>query len=217
MGDKLWKQTERSIARRLGGQRVGNRGRTGPDVLTPWACIEVKTRRRLPTWLKEAVHQAVAGAVGRLPLVVLHQAGTRHDQDLVVLRLQDFEDWYGPLDRGELGNASDALGEEHTLTGDKGETTMDARDRDPKDLVEELEASRQAQIARALAFAREWEKQKQAQIASIVASLEDEDGWRRALAERARAIEELKEARLAELKDRILILIRDETTEGTGG
>ena len=117
MADKLWKATERSIARRLGGQRTGPTGHTGPDVLTPWACIEVKTRRRLPTWLKEAVHQAVAGAWGdRLPLVVLHEKGQRHDGDLVVLRLRDFEDWYGPLDRGELGNASDAPGDGHSLT-----------------------------------------------------------------------------------------------------
>jgi len=121
MADRLWKKCERAIARRLGGQRVGPTGRGGPDVVTDWCSVEVKTRKTLPAWLKEAVHQAVAGAWGdRLPLVVLHQKGQRHDGDLVVLRLRDFEDWYGPLDRGELGNASDAPSDEHSLTLNSG-------------------------------------------------------------------------------------------------
>jgi hypothetical protein len=112
MGDRLWKATERAIAKRLQGQRVGNTGQATPDVETSWACVEVKERQRLPAWLKEAVHQAVAGAWGdRLPLVVLHQAGQRHDGDLVIMRLRDFQDWFG-----ELGNASDAPSDKHSLT-----------------------------------------------------------------------------------------------------
>ena len=92
MPDKAWKRCERELAKRLGGQRTGPTGHTGPDVVTDWCSVEVKTRKTLPAWLKEAVHQAEAGVVGdRLPLVVLHQAGTRHDQDLVVLRLAALE------------------------------------------------------------------------------------------------------------------------------
>jgi len=99
MGDKTWKQCERAIAKRLQGQRTGATGRTGPDVLTPWACVEVKTRQALPRWLTDALAQARSNCWGdRLPLVVLHVTGERHDNDLVVLRLRDFEDWYGPLD-----------------------------------------------------------------------------------------------------------------------
>jgi hypothetical protein len=113
MGDKLWKAVERSVARRLGGVRTGPTGCTGPDVVTDWCSVEVKTRRRLPTWLKEAVHQASAGAGGdRLPLVVLHQAGQRHDGDLVIMRLRDLERL--------LGNASDAPSDEHSLTLNSG-------------------------------------------------------------------------------------------------
>ena len=113
MGDKLWKQTERSIARRLQGRRVGPTGASGPDILTPHLAIEVKERRRLPAWLKEAVHQASAGAGdGRLPLVVLHQAGQRHDGDIVCLRLVDLERLLG-----ELGYDPGAPGDGCTLNG----------------------------------------------------------------------------------------------------
>ena len=91
MTDKLWKQTERAIAKRLGGERVGPRGKSTADVLTSRLAIEVKTRRRLPAWLLDAMAQAEAAADGRLPILVLHQVGQRHDGDLVVLRLADFE------------------------------------------------------------------------------------------------------------------------------
>ncbi|MBC7224758.1 MAG: hypothetical protein H5T59_10880 [Anaerolineae bacterium] len=44
------------------------------------------------------VAQAVRNAApGTLPLVVLHQVGDRHDDDLVVLRPRDFCDWFGDL------------------------------------------------------------------------------------------------------------------------
>ena len=92
MTDKLWKQTERAIAKRLGGERVGPSGRATADVLTDALAIEVKTRKTLPRWLLDAMAQATAVASdGRLPIVVLHQVGQRHDDDLVVLRLADFE------------------------------------------------------------------------------------------------------------------------------
>jgi hypothetical protein len=92
----LWKRTERAIAARLGGQRTGNRGVAAPDVTTPWAAVEVKERRRLPQWIVRAVAQARAGAgPNRLPLVILHEAGAKHDGDIVCLSLADFEAWYG--------------------------------------------------------------------------------------------------------------------------
>ena len=92
MTDKLWKQTERAIAKRLGGERVGPSGKSTADVLTPTLAVEVKTRKALPRWLLDAMAQATAAAGdGRLPILVLHQVGQRHDGDLVVLRLADFE------------------------------------------------------------------------------------------------------------------------------
>jgi precorrin-3B methylase len=55
--------------------------------------VEVKHRKELPAWLKEAMVQAEAAARdGKVPVVVLHEAGCRHEQDLVVLRLGDLEE-----------------------------------------------------------------------------------------------------------------------------
>lgn len=89
-------KVERTIAKRLGGQRVGAAGRAAADVQTHWLAAEVKHRRRLPQWLKDALAQAVAGANDeQLPVVVLHEAGGRHDDDLVLLRLRDFQEWFG--------------------------------------------------------------------------------------------------------------------------
>ena len=87
-----WKDTERAIARRLGGHRVGNTGRGTPDVVSSSLAAEVKTRKALPRWVLDAVAQAVRNAPdGRLPVVVLHEKHKRHDGDLVLLRLADFE------------------------------------------------------------------------------------------------------------------------------
>ncbi|HXG42344.1 MAG TPA: hypothetical protein VNL95_06420 [Dehalococcoidia bacterium] len=74
------------MARRLGGRRTGALGRSAPDVLTPSLSVEVKHRRRLPSWLKEALGQARRGAGERLPLVVLHEHGAREDMALLYLR-----------------------------------------------------------------------------------------------------------------------------------
>lgn len=91
-----WKATERAISKRLAGQRVGNQGAATPDVVTPWCSIEVKHRKELPAWLQDAMRQAVANARPEtLPVVILHQCGQRHDNDLVMLRLRDFQEWFG--------------------------------------------------------------------------------------------------------------------------
>lgn len=92
-----WKQTERAIAKRLGGRRTGPTGRSGPDILTDWLAVEVKYRRKLPQWLTDAVEQAQTGTDDRLAVVILHQAGSRHADDLIVLRLADFEEWFGQI------------------------------------------------------------------------------------------------------------------------
>ena len=105
MTDRPWKATERAIARRFGGRRTGvieQWGHPGvADVYTDWLAVEVKERRALPAWLHLALSQARAGATPeQLPLVVLHESGRRHDGDMVLLRLSDFEDWFG---RGSSG------------------------------------------------------------------------------------------------------------------
>jgi len=102
MANTAWKRCERAVASRLGGQRVPITGRARgdvPDVAHPWLAVEVKHRRALPAWLKGALAQAEAAAQeGQLPLAVLHEAGARHDSDLVVLRLGDFAAWFGEVE-----------------------------------------------------------------------------------------------------------------------
>ncbi len=97
-----WKEVERAVAAKLGGQRVPITGRQRgdvPDVQHPWLSIEVKHRQLLPAWLHNAMSQAVAAArAGQLPVVVLHEAGQRHDNDYVVIRMRDYREWYGEIE-----------------------------------------------------------------------------------------------------------------------
>lgn len=73
-----------------------------PDVETDVWSIECKEREKLPAWLHKAMAQARTNATpGKLPLVILHQKGERHDNDMVVVRLADWEDWYGEVEEGQ--------------------------------------------------------------------------------------------------------------------
>ena len=99
---KDWKACERKVAALLGGKRipVSGRGRgDNPDVHHELLSIEVKSRKTIPAWLEDAMRQAEASAKdGRLPVVVLHQDHRPHTESLVLLRLEDFADYY--LKRG---------------------------------------------------------------------------------------------------------------------
>ena len=99
MSDKLWKATERAVAAILGGVRIPITGRQrgdAPDILHPWLSPEVKHRERLPLWLHDAMAQAVASANSdQLPVVILHEKGARHRDDLISVRLGDWLDWFG--------------------------------------------------------------------------------------------------------------------------
>ncbi len=103
--DKPWKRTERAVAARLSGQRVPITGRQRgdvPDIKHRWLSIEVKSRKTLPAWLHTAMSQAVAAIRGvQLPVVILHQTGARHDDDIVCVRLGDWVEWFGQLDHPE--------------------------------------------------------------------------------------------------------------------
>ena len=106
MANANWKRTERAIAARLNGRRQGAVGRRGPDVVTDWLAVEIKHRRRLPAWLKDALTQARTGAdEQRLAIVILHEAGLRHADDLVLMRLADFELWFGSVE-GEVNDGT---------------------------------------------------------------------------------------------------------------
>lgn len=91
-----WKHTERTIAQRLNATRTGNTGTATADAANAWLAIEAKHRAELPAWLKDATAQAQRNAgPGQLPIVVLHEAGGRHDGDLVVMTLADFQRLWG--------------------------------------------------------------------------------------------------------------------------
>jgi hypothetical protein len=94
MADPTWKVAEREIAKRLGGVRVPITGRirgSAPDIAHARWALEVKLRSHLPSLLTDAMDQAVKSIRGeQIPLVVLHEKGTRYDDDLVCLRLVDF-------------------------------------------------------------------------------------------------------------------------------
>jgi hypothetical protein len=64
----------------------------------PWLSIEVKHKKIIPLWLLTAMSQAVAAVRGQqLPVVILHQSGARHNDDLVVVRLGDWVQWFGDV------------------------------------------------------------------------------------------------------------------------
>ncbi len=91
--DKTWKATERQIARRLGGSRVGNRGAATPDVVAGWLSCEVKSRAELPHWLQAAMRQAVANSWP-----------------------ETLQQWFGGL-----GYSGDATEGQYTLNGEVGD------------------------------------------------------------------------------------------------
>jgi hypothetical protein len=96
-----WKHTERKIAALVGGQRTSKTGLGSetPDVENEAWSVEVKHRATVPEWLSGALAQSKRNATpGKLPLVVIHQAGARHCDDMVMVRLADFVEWFGELD-----------------------------------------------------------------------------------------------------------------------
>lgn len=87
---RSFKGTERAVAKLLNGQRHGHLG--GRDIDAGWLSAEVKHRQDLPAWLLAAMRQAEGHAQpGQLAVVILHQHGDRHADNLVVMRLAEFQ------------------------------------------------------------------------------------------------------------------------------
>ena len=101
MADRAWKRTERAIAARLGGIRVPVTGRQRgdvPDIEHAWLSIECKHRKSLPAWITDAMAQARAAARSdQLPVAILHESGRRHAENLVLVRLSDWLEWFGGM------------------------------------------------------------------------------------------------------------------------
>jgi Holliday junction resolvase len=103
---KRWKPVERKLAAMLGGVRVPVSGRQrgyAPDIEHPWLALEVKSRKRMPVFLREAMDQAVKArdwhqrlhASSKMPMVVIHADDTHYDNSMVVVRLKDAREWWG--------------------------------------------------------------------------------------------------------------------------
>jgi hypothetical protein len=94
------KATEKAIAGRLNGKRVGTLG--GQDVVAGAFSIEVKDRAAFAgaRFMAQAVRNCPEE---KTPLVIVHVTGARHDGDLVMMRMSDWQDWYGEpgKERGE--------------------------------------------------------------------------------------------------------------------
>lgn len=104
MSNAAWKRTEKAVCDRLPVERVSNTalGKAKIDGEGAWLAVESKHRKTLPQWLKDAMAQAERnGSEGKLPIVVLHELRRWHNNDLVVMRLKDFEEWFC----GEEGKA----------------------------------------------------------------------------------------------------------------
>lgn len=95
MSEKAWKRSERRIAEILGGRRVPVSGRQrgdAPDIRHATLAVEVKSRKKLPAWIVDALDQAEASAgAGQTPVAVLHEHGQRYTDSLVLVRLGDLE------------------------------------------------------------------------------------------------------------------------------
>jgi len=103
MTDKTWKAVERKYAQLFGIRegRTGPKGENWPDAIGEGYTLEVKHRSTgIPQWLLDAVEQAEHNtnlrAPGKLPLTILHKKGQQYQDGLVVLRVRDFLDWFGP-------------------------------------------------------------------------------------------------------------------------
>ena len=88
--DKTWKNYERRVAERTGGERVPVADkRSALDVLHPYLGIECKYRQKISKFLKDALSQAEAGSKedSLIPTVVL---GERYSSKMYAF--MDLED-----------------------------------------------------------------------------------------------------------------------------
>lgn len=82
------RRTENKIADKMGAVRQGLYGQE--DAAHPIFSIEVKDRKKFTG--KSFMDQAIANApTGKVPIVIVHVTGDRHDNDLVMIRMKDWQ------------------------------------------------------------------------------------------------------------------------------
>ena len=100
--DPYWKQGEREMRKALHLERDVHLGEEGADGRNEWLVVELKCRKKLPAWIIAAVMQAIERSTpSQLPIAILHEKGTRHSIDLVVMVREDFETWFGKGDAAQ--------------------------------------------------------------------------------------------------------------------
>lgn len=96
-----WKNTERRVAKIIGGKRVPVTGRARgdvPDIEHEVFAVEVKHWRVMPKRVVAALAQAEAARgvnSTKIPVAVIHGAGDELRDAIVVMRLHDFADLCG--------------------------------------------------------------------------------------------------------------------------
>lgn len=80
------KEVERAVAKKIGGRRVGILGQE--DISHEKFSIEVKSRKAFVA--EKWFQQAERNAKGKVPLLIVHITGKRHDNDYVIIKLKDF-------------------------------------------------------------------------------------------------------------------------------
>lgn len=93
------KRTEKAIAKRIGGKRIGILGKS--DVEHACFSFEVKSRKKFVAekWMLQAERNCEEG---KTPAVIVHILRLQHKNDLVIIRLKDFEDFLGKIKMGGL-------------------------------------------------------------------------------------------------------------------
>lgn len=91
---KNWKNVERKIAKQMGGERVPITGRSrgsAPDIDHNKYSIEVKHRKELPEWIKDAMDQAEQSNTDglKVPIVILHEKYSKYENSFVIIKLKD--------------------------------------------------------------------------------------------------------------------------------
>ena len=81
------KAVERAIAKLLNGKRVGLFG--GEDIQHPLFSVEVKSRKAFVArgWMEQC---EANNRDNKIPLLVVHETGRRHENDFVILKMSDF-------------------------------------------------------------------------------------------------------------------------------
>ena len=110
MPNTYWKSIERRIARMFSTRRIGTReGGPAPDFENGWVVGEVICHP-VPKWILVELAQAERRQTDRpkLRLLVIHEKGQPLEAALVVMRLEQFTEWF--LSTNELGKVKLSTG-----------------------------------------------------------------------------------------------------------